>query len=113
LDILPGRVERDVGKKSKERYVEGCNPSLCGMEDKVENTIGRFFTIADKLAENQVEMRLTIQQLTENFKLIEKMDGKISEVEKKVDENSKMVWKMVGGVTLLSVAIPVILSKIL
>ena len=78
----------------------------------METIMSRFSSIAEKLADNQVEMRMSIQQLSDNFKLIEKMDRKIEDVENKVDKNSQMVYKLVGGVVVLSVLAPFLLGKL-
>ena len=95
-----------MGKKKKTR----CDPVKCGMEEKLQRVMDKFTTIAEKLAEGQQDIRITLQRLTDNMEFVEKLDEKVDRVECKVDKNGAMVWKMVGTGGALLILIPLALE---
>lgn len=96
-----------VKLKAKRRK---CSPFDCGMEDKVNNIMERFTRVSEKLTDNQIEMRLSIQKLSDNIDSMKSLSAKQDKLEEKVDKNSQMVWKMAGGMSLLALAVPVLLN---
>lgn len=93
--------------------MEGCNAKECGMEGKLEGLFERFTTVSEKLTDNQVEMRMSIQHLTDNMKGIKRLGDRMEKLEDKVDVNSSMMWKIVGfGIAVASI-VPFVVSHIL
>lgn len=92
------------------RRREDCNPEVCGVERRIEGVMERFTLVSEKLTENQTNMRISIQKLTDNAEFVNKLDQKVDRVEAKVDRNSQLVWKIVGAGMMVAFLVPLALQ---
>lgn len=98
-----------MGKK-KEKV--GCTPTECGMEDKINKVMERFYHIAEKLTENQQTMQIQIQKLSDNVEGIKRLDCRLDDMEVDVKKNSIMMYKAMGIGMAVAVALPFIVGMI-
>ena len=88
-----------------------CDTSNCPTQDYVEQVLGDFTGIANKLSEGQMQMQVSIARLGENIKGIKGISDDLSKLEDKVDKNSQMLWKVVGGVSVVALVAPILIGK--
>jgi len=88
-----------------------CDASNCPTQDYVEQVLGDFTKIADKLTEGQVQMQVHLARLTESLSGIKRLDDDLGKLEDKVDQNSQMLWKVVGGVSVIALVAPIIVGN--
>ena len=97
-----------MGKKKKKRKeIVECDTGKCVVMSKVEQFMTSITDVVDKVADNQQTINLSIQKLTDQFEFVEKIDCKVDKLEERVNNNSKVVWKMVGGGVALMIMIPI------
>lgn len=87
-----------MGKKKRElrRRATDCSPSLCGMQEKVDGALEVFKSIAEKLTENQTQLRISVAKLTESVEGIHRLDDRVDKLEDIVRKNSALMYKIVG-----------------
>ena len=90
-----------------------CDATNCTAHAQVEQVLGDFTSIAEKLSDGQLQMQLSIARLGENIKGIKSISEDLGKLEDKVDKNSQLLWKVVGGVSVVALVAPVIISKFL
>lgn len=83
----------------------------CKMEGRIDDVVERFSRLAEKLTENQIEIRLNIVKLTENMHDMKRVHGRVDKVEEDIKKIAPLVYKMVGVATFLAVLIPAILTE--
>ena len=96
--------------KGKKRVK--CDTRDCGIEDTVKEVFDKFSRISEKLAENQNIMQVQIQKLTDNIQIIGKVETRIEKMEDQMDNNTKLIYKIMGIGLAAAVAGPVLLSKL-
>ena len=94
--------------KKKKRYMQ-CDPTQC--EEYVEQALGDFKEIANKIAENQVSIQVNIAKLTESLEGIKRLNERVEKVEDKVDSNSALMYKMVGIGMAGAAILPLVVQK--
>lgn len=85
----------------------------CRMEPRIEEVIQRFGRLAEKLTENQIEIRLNIVKLSENIHDLRRVHGRVDKLEEELKKLIPLIYKMIGVATAVAIAIPVITSVFL
>ena len=99
------------GKKDRWKHLVECDPSMCDAHAHVERALDDFKMIADKIADNQVSLQINLAKLTESMEGVKRLGERVEKVEGKVDENSKLMYKMVGIGMAGAVVVPIVLQK--
>ncbi len=86
---------------------------VCGSHQYIERTLEDFKTIAGEMAKSQVAVQVSIAKLTESVEGLWRIDQRVDKIEGKVEENSKMMYKMVGIGMCVAAVVPVVLRKLL
>ncbi len=99
-----------MGKKSKDQHTE----ENCIMKGRVEELFSGFHDIATKLADNQLEMVKGMNKLENKMESItcleKRLDKRVDRIEKSVTENTKAIYKMIGGVAVITTLVPIVLQ---
>lgn len=101
-----------------ERRVE---PSSCMAHPQYEGMILDLKETAKALVEGQMEMKMTLIQLTENLKGLERLERRVDRIEEKhakddsiqgnqIDELRKFMYKMTGAIAVISVCGPLLMK---
>ena len=97
-----------MGNKGNKKR---CTPEFCGVQVQIDRAFIKFEEIATKLAENQVELRLSLAKLTESVGQMERVYERIEKVEEMVQKNTAMVYKIMGVGLAAAIALPPLISK--
>jgi len=99
-----------VAKKSKSQHTE----ENCIMKGRVNDLFTGFHDIASKLADNQEQMvrgMSKVEAKMESVSCLERrLDKKVDKIEDSVSANTKTLYKMIGGVGVLTTLIPLTLK---
>lgn len=85
----------------------------CPMEDRITEVVDRFGKLADKLSENQVEIRMSLVKLTENMHELQRIHERVDTMEHDLKKITPLVYKMVGVTTTVAVVIPLIVTYLI
>ena len=83
---------------------------VCRMEGRIEEVVERFSRLAEKLTENQIEMRMNIVKLSENMHDLKRVHGRVDQVEQDVKKLTPLVYKMVGVCATAALILPIAIS---
>lgn len=95
-------------RRTEDRRTEGCHPTTCHYHALTESVVSDLKEAVHKLMEGQEKMRESLIQMTEAFKAVERLDGRLSKLEenqgrkdreqdKKIDGLRAFMYKAVGG----------------
>lgn len=85
----------------------------CIMEDRVTEVVERFGRLAEKLSENQIEIRMSIVKLTENMHELHRVHERVDIMEVDLKKITPLVYKMVGVAMTVAVVIPLVITYII
>ena len=90
------------------------NEENCIMKGRVDELFTGFHDVATRLADNQEQMVKGMAKLEgkmESISCLEKrLDRRVDKIEDSVTSNTKTLYKMIGGVGVLTTAIPLMLK---
>ncbi len=99
-----------MGEESKDQHTE----ENCIMKGRVEELFTGFHDVATRLADNQEQMVKGMAKLEgkmESISCLEKrMDKRVDKIEESVQTNTKSLYKLVGGVAVITTLLPIILQ---
>ena len=90
-----------------------CENPECLMEEKVAAVVDRFGRLAEKLADNQIEMRMSIVKLTENMHELKRVHERVDLIEADLKKLNPLVYKLIGAACVLGVVVPIITTYII
>ena len=85
----------------------------CRVEGRIEEVVERFSKLAEKLTDNQIEMRMSIVKLSENMQDLKRVHTRIDKIETDVKKMTPLVYKMVGVASAFAVAVPILIGVFL
>lgn len=85
----------------------------CKMEERFDTVVERFSKLADKLSDNQIELRMSVVKLTENMHELKRVHERVDVLEEDIKKITPLVYKMVGVVGVVGVLTPLAVTYIL
>lgn len=101
----------EIDRRSQlDRRSGDCSPNSCHYHALTESVITDLKEAVHKLMEGQEKMRISLVQMTEAFKAVERLDDRLSKMEderkekdkeqdKKIDALRVFMYKATGGIT--------------
>lgn len=85
----------------------------CPMEERITEVVERFGRLAEKLSDNQVEIRMSIVKLTENMHELQRVHERVDIMEGDLKRLTPLVYKMVGVTTTAALVIPLVVTYLI
>lgn len=83
-----------------------CEEGECASHKYLEETITKHYSDVARLTEITTQMQIQLGILMERLTGQERIHVRLNNLETKLDEHSKLLWKAIGGATIIAVFIP-------
>ncbi len=86
---------------------------LCSAHKYVEESVKALEGIARQLSEGQTEIRINLARLTENMESVSRLHDRIDVFEAKMEDQQRFIYKLIGGLIVISIGLPLVLRYLL